>query len=107
MSRIVAFTAPHTVGFNEIADPILKPNEVRIKTLFSGISRGTEMTVYRGGSSFFSKHYDSVTRLFLANDTPDWSYPISFGYENVGEVVEIGSEVSRLKLGDIAFTYMP
>jgi threonine dehydrogenase-like Zn-dependent dehydrogenase len=107
MSRIVAFTAPHTVGLNEIADPILKPNEVRIKTLFSGISRGTEMTVYRGGSSFFSKHYDSVTRLFLANDTPDWSYPISFGYENVGEVGEIGSEVSRLKPGDIVFTYMP
>jgi 2-desacetyl-2-hydroxyethyl bacteriochlorophyllide A dehydrogenase len=105
MSKVVAFTAPHVVGFSDVADPELKPNEVRIKTLFSGISQGTEMTVFRGGSSFFNKHYDGATRLFLANSAPDFNYPISYGYENVGKIVELGAQVSRLKLGDIVFTY--
>jgi 2-desacetyl-2-hydroxyethyl bacteriochlorophyllide A dehydrogenase len=107
MSKVVTFTAPYVVGFSDIADPELKPNEVRIKTLFSGISQGTELTVFRGSSPFFNNHYDGATRLFLANSTPDFKYPISFGYENVGKVEEVGTQVSSVKLDDIVFTYSP
>ena len=107
MSKAVTFTAPYVVGFSDITDPDLKPNEVRIQTLFSGISQGTEMTVYRGSSPFFTKRYDGASRLFLAAGAPDFKYPISFGYENVGKVVEVGTQVTGLKLGDIVFTYSP
>jgi 2-desacetyl-2-hydroxyethyl bacteriochlorophyllide A dehydrogenase len=107
MSRIAVFAAPRTVGFQELEDRALQPNEVRIKTLFSGISQGTEMTAYRGGSPFYTKRFDPATRLFLADGGPAWSYPLPFGYENVGRVVEVGTEASHLVPGDMVFTYMP
>jgi len=107
MPKIVVFTAPRAVGFSPLEDRPLQPHQVRIHTLYSGISQGTEMTAYRGISPFFAKRFDPATRLFLADGQPGFSYPLSFGYENVGRVVEVGEGVSRLALGDVVFTYMP
>jgi 2-desacetyl-2-hydroxyethyl bacteriochlorophyllide A dehydrogenase len=78
---------------------------VRIQTLYSGISHGTEMTTYRGTSPFYGKRFDPRARLFLAAETPDWDYPVPSGYENVGQVVELGSDVAGLALDDVVFTY--
>ena len=107
MATIVVFTGARSIGFTEVEDPPLKPNQVRIKTIYSGISRGTEMAVYRGTAPFYQKRFDPVTRLFLTGEEPDWRYPIPYGYENVGEVIELGAEVTNLRLGDRVFTYSP
>jgi 2-desacetyl-2-hydroxyethyl bacteriochlorophyllide A dehydrogenase len=105
MTRIMVFTGPRSVGFQDVEDAALKPNQVRIQTVYTGISRGTEMAVYRGTAPHYVKHLDPATRLFLTTDTPTWSYPVSFGYENVGKAVEIGTEVKDVQLGELLFSH--
>lgn len=75
------------------------PGEVRLRTLYSGISAGTELTAYRGSNPYLSKRWDAELRLFGAGAT--FSYPLDdWGYEQVGEVVDLGARVTRLRSGD-------
>ena len=83
------------------------PGEVQIKTLFSGISAGTEMNVYRGHAPQLSQRRDPLTKLFTAADSPEWSYPLTYGYANVGRVIKAGPGVDSPAVGDIAFSYTP
>ena len=95
-------TFPHAFEVSRLdyAEARLAPLEVRVRTLFSGISAGTELTAYRGTSPHLIKHWDSETRLFEpGGDSP--AFPVeTIGYEEVGEVVELGAEVRGLTLGD-------
>jgi threonine dehydrogenase-like Zn-dependent dehydrogenase len=58
--------------------------EVLVRTLVSGISRGTELLVFRGGVP--ESQYDVMRAPFQEGDFPG---PVKYGYLNVG-VVEAG-----------------
>ena len=104
MGTGVVFTGPRMVDFESYDDPPLGPHELRVRTLYSGISTGTEMTSYRGSNPYLSKQWDANNRLFLASETPSQTYPLSgFGYEEVGQVVEVSPDVTSLKVGDIVY----
>jgi threonine dehydrogenase-like Zn-dependent dehydrogenase len=104
MGKGVVFTRPRMVEFESYDDPPLGPHELRVRTLYSGISAGTEMTAYRGSNPYLSKQWDSKNRLFLASEAPSQPYPLSgWGYEEVGEVIEVHSGVTTLKVGDIVY----
>ena len=104
MGKVVVFTKPRTVEFESYEDPPLGPRELRLRTLYSGISAGTELTAYRGSNPYLSKQWDAQNRLFLPSDSPSQPYPLSgWGYEEVGEVTEVGPEVTTLKVGDIVY----
>ena len=62
------------------------PDEVMVKTLFSGVSRGTEALVFRGGVP--ENQYGVMRAPFQDGDFP---WPVKYGYLNVG-VVELGPE---------------
>ena len=62
-------------------------NEVRTRTLYSGITNGTERNDLLGGN------YASA----------DDELPALCGYQNVGEVIELGSSVQDLELGDLLY----
>jgi threonine dehydrogenase-like Zn-dependent dehydrogenase len=100
VGSMVSFTAPRVA---EVVTEELRPldgAEVRIRTLYSGISAGTELTAYRGTNPYLSKWWDEHDRLFKDGST-SFSYPVNgWGYEEVGEVVEVGSEVTTVKPGD-------
>ncbi len=50
------------------------------------------------------KQWDSTRKLFVLAEQPALTYPVSgWGYEEVGEVVELGSEVQAVSIGDIIF----
>ena len=103
MGRVVTFEGPKRVGVKEYDDPPLAPNEVRLRTLFSGISAGTEMTAYRGSNPYLSKRWEEERRLFLEDDV-SIEYPVEgWGYEEVGEVAEVGSEVGKVAVGDVVY----
>jgi len=94
MGKVFVFTAPHTTGYQTYADAPLKADEVRIKTLYSGISAGTELTYYRGTNPYLSKRWDADRKLFIAGDSASISYPVTnLGYEEVGEIIEAGAGV--------------
>ena len=104
MGKVVAFTAPRTVAFEVYEDRPLQPREVRVRTLYSGISAGTELTAYRGSNPYISKQWDPKNRLFLPSETPSQPYPLSgWGYEEVGEIIEVHPDVTILKSGDIVY----
>jgi len=97
----LVLNAPRMLAFEPIAFSPLGPSEVRIKTLFSGISAGTELSQYRGTNPFMNRRWDEARRLFLPAYKPSWSYPVrNLGYEEVGEIIEVGREVSDVKPGD-------
>jgi threonine dehydrogenase-like Zn-dependent dehydrogenase len=77
---------------------------VRLRTLYSGISAGTELTAYRGSNPYLHKRWDAEHRLFLPTDSPTQPYPVSgWGYEEVGEVVEIGDDTTGVRVGDVVY----
>ncbi len=99
MSAVVRFTSPRLAEVVEEVLPPLEADQVRIATLYSGISAGTELTAYRGSNPYLSKKWDETQRLFVDGAT-SFSYPVDgWGYEEVGEVVEVGAEVDDLALG--------
>ena len=99
MATELVFLGPRSIGFRELAEPTeLGPREVHVRTLFSGISHGTEMNVYRGTSPQFRKSY--TDGLFREGE-PSWRYPKTYGYEEVGQIVACGRAVHELKEGDI------
>src|SRR5205814_6898987 len=78
----------------------LSDDEVRIRTLYSGISAGTELSQYRGTNPFMNRRWDEASRLFVGAEAPSWPYPVrNLGYEEVGEIIEIGRAISDLRKG--------
>jgi 2-desacetyl-2-hydroxyethyl bacteriochlorophyllide A dehydrogenase len=97
--RAVVFRAPHDVGVLPYEERSVGPGEVRLQTLYSGISAGTELTAYRGTNPYLNRSWDAQRRLFTDGTTFD--YPLhGWGYEQVGEIVEVGEGVTRLRVGD-------
>jgi len=93
--------APGRIGREVLEPQLLAPGEVRISTLYSGISAGTEMTAFTGSSPFLNRRWDPARRVFEPGES-SWSYPMpAMGYEEVGRVEEVGSEVTRLRPGDV------
>lgn len=98
--RALVVTAPRTLAFEDAPDPPLGADEIRIRTLFSGISAGTELTQYRGTNPFMDHRFDEERRLFVAGEGPSWPYPVrNLGYEEAGEIVEVGRDVTDLAPG--------
>jgi len=100
MGTLLTLAAPRQLGYADYPDEPLAPDAVRIRTLYSGISAGTELAQYRGTSPFLHKRWDADARLFVAGDETSLSYPVrSLGYEEVGEVIEVGEAVTDIPLG--------
>lgn len=100
MAKMVCFTAPRTAELADEAPRPLGDREVRICTLYSGISAGTELTAYRGSNPYLNKRWDQENRLFVAGAST-LDFPVNgWGYEEVGEVTEIGNSVTEVQVGD-------
>ena len=103
MGRMVTFEGPKEVGIREYEEPSLGPKEVRLRTLYSGISAGTEMTAYRGSNPYLAKRWEPERRLFVQGGT-SLEYPVEgWGYEEVGEVAEVGPAVTRVEPGEVVY----
>ncbi len=97
--KALVLTGPRTLAFEDTVRGVLDANEVRVRTLYSGISAGTELTQYRGTSPFMDRRFDETTRMFVEGEAPSWPYPVrTLGYEEVGEVVEVGRDVEGVRL---------
>lgn len=98
----VWFTSPRTVELRAASARPPATGEVRIKALYSGISHGSEMMVYRG---------DVPTGVSLDSSLPtlqgSFSYPVKYGYSTAGRVVDVGSGVTNLSEGDLVFAFNP
>lgn len=90
----------------EVPEPQdLEDDEVLVETLYSGLSSGTEMQFYLGTAPFFDKKQDKQLGLFVKADSATVRYPLSYGYENVGKIIEVGKNVTNLKVNDVVASY--
>jgi len=96
--------APKKLAFEPLTLAPLGPEEVRIRTLHSGVSAGTELSQYRGTNPFMHVQWDAELRLFRKGEGPSWPYPVrNLGYEEVGEIIEVGSAVRTVRVGQRVF----
>lgn len=63
--KAIMYEGPRQLKVIEMPRLPLKESQIRLKTICSGVSHGTEMNVYRGLAPFFRKKQDPATRLFL------------------------------------------
>ncbi|MFB9237947.1 zinc-binding alcohol dehydrogenase [Plantactinospora siamensis] len=100
---VVSLAGPRDVRLEPCPVEPLHSGQIRVRTCFSGISAGTELTLYRGSNPRLGKVWDDRRRMFVSRPagTP---YPVAgFGYEEVGEVVEVAADVVRRQLGDLVW----
>jgi 2-desacetyl-2-hydroxyethyl bacteriochlorophyllide A dehydrogenase len=103
VGTVVRFEAPGKVALVDCDDPALDPDSVRIATLHSGISAGTELTAYTGTNPYTRKRWDATRRLYVDGEATH-PYPLdAWGYEEVGRVVEAGTEVTGVGVGDVIY----
>jgi len=101
MPDVVSFAAPYEVALVTCDAQPLVPGSVRVRTWYSGVSAGTELTAYRGSNPYLTRTWDAGSRLFV-DGTPTFAYPVEgWGYSEVGEVVEVAADVARPALGDL------
>lgn len=96
--------APRTPVLREYPERELGPKEVRVRSQFGAFKHGTELLEYRGESPFLDSQYDPEWQMFRGVPSQQ-RFPMSLGNMVVGEVVEVGSEVTRLKVGDVVFRH--
>ena len=110
MARAVRLSGPRSVDVTTIPVPPLGPGQMRVRTLASGISAGTELTAYRGTNPNLTSRWDPDRRLFMGVEGPP-SFPlVGWGYSEVGEVVEIsppddisGGSQAEVSVGDVVW----
>lgn len=96
------FTAPGQLEVRSVALAPPAPGQLRIKTLCSAISAGTEMLVYRGQLPQDMALDTSLQTLQSAS-----SFPLQYGYACVGEVVDVGDGVDAAWQGLRVFAFQP
>lgn len=84
MARAFWTTAQGRGEIQELSLDAPAHNEVLVKTLFSGVSKGTESLVFRGEVPI-----NEQQRMRAPWQSGDFSFPVKYGYINVG-VVEQG-----------------
>jgi NADPH:quinone reductase-like Zn-dependent oxidoreductase len=83
-ARAFWLRSPGEGEIRHVTLPAPAADEVLVRSLFSGVSRGTETLVFRGGVP--PSQYESMRAPFQEGDFPA---PVKYGYLNVG-VVEAG-----------------
>ncbi|HWC41383.1 MAG TPA: zinc-binding dehydrogenase [Actinomycetota bacterium] len=108
MPRTLVLEGPRQLHLAEQPARPLRSGEIRLRALLSGISHGTELSLYRGTSAFTDKVFDRGLRAFV--EPPAGSaatYPVTLGYEMVGEVTEVAPDVHEVAAGDLVHTGTP
>lgn len=88
-ARAFRVRSPGIGEIHEVVLPDPGPDDVVVRTLTSGISRGTETLVFRGGVP--ESQHAAMRAPFQDGDFPG---PVVYGYLNVG-VVELGPPALR------------
>ncbi len=108
MPRTLVLDGPRHLRLSEQPSRALRPGEVRLRARLSGISHGTELSLYRGTSAFTDRVFDRGLRAFVAPHAGSVAaYPVTLGYEMISEVVEVAPDVTEVKVGDLVHTGTP
>ena len=95
----VGFEAPGRVGIFHYDEWQLAEDAFRLRTLYCGISTGTELSHFQGTNPYLFARWDDVLKLFV-EDGGVTQYPLPFtGYMQVGRVA--ASHLDGVREGDV------
>ncbi|MEJ5201106.1 MAG: hypothetical protein WHV66_02635, partial [Anaerolineales bacterium] len=100
--QALIFTAPEKVEIREETLPHPRRSQVVVQTLFSAISPGMEMLVYRGQAPQEITQDEPIPSL-----TNNFEYPFKYGHSVVGEVKAVGEDVDPGWIGRKVFSFHP
>lgn len=96
------FLSPGEVEIRQEEMPTLMDGQVLVKSIFSAISPGTEMLVYRG------QFPDSIAvDETLSELQGEMHYPLKYGYAMVGEIIEDATGDQSQYQGRKVFAFHP
>ncbi len=101
MKTSLYFCSPYQLELRSETIVLPAVGQVLVKTIYSAVSPGTEMLVYRG-------HFPNIqidNTIQTLNST--FSYPLAYGYACVGRVVEIGAGVDPVWRDREVFSFKP
>lgn len=101
-SFYLLFTNPFEVAVQQEDLPDPGPGQVRVRTLLSAISPGTELLIYRGQFPQGLSVDESLSALSGA-----FTYPLRYGYAAVGVVEAAGEQVDPTRIGSRIFAFQP
>jgi 2-desacetyl-2-hydroxyethyl bacteriochlorophyllide A dehydrogenase len=108
MPRTLILEGPRRLRLADQPTRRLRSGEIRLRALLSGVSHGTELSLYRGTSAFTDKVFDRGLRAFVAPPAGSAAaYPVTLGYEMVSQVLETGPDVTEVAVGDLVHTGTP
>lgn len=102
-ARQLWFNGPASVEIREQELSPLQPGQVLVENLYSAISAGTELLVYRGQLPD-SLSLDDSLDAFVGEAA---SYPLQYGYAAVGRIIEVGKQVDPAAKGRTVFSFQP
>jgi len=100
--RVVQFSEPHSAELIEEPVSDLGPDQVRVQTVMSAVSPGTERLVYQGLAPSGLSADASIEAL-----SGGLTYPVQYGYAAVGRVVAVGETVPKNWVGERVFSFQP
>ena len=101
-ARQFQVSAPGLGRIVEIDLPALGDDDVLVRTLYSGVSRGTESLVFRGEVP--RSQYHAMRAPFQQGDFPG---PVAYGYMSVGIVEETAPGRHSDLVGRVVFCLHP
>lgn len=107
MPRELLLVGPRSVVLSRYDEPPLAATSVRLRTLFSGISHGTEMLLYRGRAPKFAHRWDGQKRQFDLGQGGVNGEKLPLGYESVARVEAVGPDTEGLASGDLVWVDAP
>jgi len=96
------FTRPYQVQVQKEAIKAPGEDQVLVKTIFSSISAGTEMLIYRNKLKKGTLLDTTIPSLYHR-----FSYPCKYGYSSVGRVIVLGRNVSPQWQDRLVFSFHP
>ncbi|KAA0687400.1 glycosyltransferase [Neorhizobium sp. P12A] len=92
MIRSLGIEAPGRAYFFEYEEGPPAEGHVRLDTLYTGLSAGTELTFLKNTNPYFRSRFDRRLEAFIDNES-DLSYPVPFlGYMEVARISESRAE---------------
>ncbi len=107
MAKELIAIGPRKPALLEYVERPLKKGELRVRSIFSAEKHGTTLLLYRGESPFLNKYYDQEHMLFVSKKDEASYFPFPLGNMTVGVVEEVSPEVSKFKVGDRVYGYLP
>jgi len=107
MPRELIATGPGQTTLREYEEQPLGDTQIRIRSEFAAPKHGTESHGFSGDASLSQNYFDPEYRIFLHREKKQSLFPRPLGNMTVGTVVEVGSGVSKFKLGDRVYGHLP